>query len=301
MARRALARGCVYRIADIRVNQIRVEQFDREQWANAVEAADAVWILAPETAGVLESLSSTVLRLGKILLGCSPKAVRLCGSKLSTVSALLTSGIDVAEAVAVESRPNWSSPCVLKPDDGAGGNDIWRFADSRSALEFHSLKGFTRPMILQRHIEGEAASVSMLCSNGKATILSLNRLDISLSDAQVIYKGVSVNTLNIRQQRSASMVRAMAEMVAAAIPGLWGYVSIDFVMSARGPVIIEINPRVTDAYVGMHEVMGLNVAELTLDLIPKCPVSQPNADPAVGECAGHAYGVELGQADGGVR
>lgn len=256
---------------DLRVSQLRVEQFDRERWASVVEAVDAVWILAPETAGVLESLSTTVLRHGKLLLGCSPKAVRLCASKLATVAALSSSGIDVAEAVAVETQPNWTSPCVLKSDDGADGNDIWHFADSKAALDFHLMKGFNRPMILQRHIEGEAANVSMLCSNGKASILSLNRLDVAITDGQIICKGVSVNALKIRQHRSESMVRAMAEMVAAAIPGLWGYVGIDFVLGASGPVIIEIDPRVSDAYIDLHKILGVNVAELTLDLVPRLP------------------------------
>ncbi len=256
---------------DLRVSQQRVEQFDRDAWAHAVEAVDAVWILAPETAGVLEALSTTALRLGKTLLGCSPKAIRLCGSKLATVAALSASGIDVAEAVAVEGRPDWSTPCVLKPDDGVGCQDIWRFDDAKSALDFYSMKGFSRSMILQRHVAGETGSLSMLCSDGKAHILSLNRQDVVLKDTQLIYQGVSVNSLLIRDQRTANMVRAVAEMVAAAVPGLWGFVGLDFVMGPRGPVVIEINPRLTDAYAGLYEALGVNVAELTLDLVPSWP------------------------------
>ncbi len=257
---------------DLRVSQIRVERFDRVHWANAVEAVDAVWILAPETAGVLESLSTTVLQLGKTLLGCSPKAVRLCASKLATVAALNASGIDVAEAVAAESQPNWSGPCVLKPDDGAGGDDVWRFENAKAALDFHALRGFARPMIIQRHIQGQSANVSMLCSNGKASILSLNRQDIVLDNSRLINAGISVNTLQIGDQRNANMVKAMAEMIAAAIPGLWGYVGIDFVMGPRGPVVIEIDPRLTDSYAGLHDALGINVAEMTLELVPRWPI-----------------------------
>jgi tyramine---L-glutamate ligase len=256
---------------DLRISQLRVEQFDRDSWADAVEAADAVWIMAPETAGLLESLSTTVLKLGKTLLGCSPKAVRLCGSKLATVAALSSCGIDVAEAIAVEGCPDWSTPCVLKPDDGAGCQDIWRFDDSKAALEFYSMKGFSRSMILQRHVAGDTGSLSMLCSDGKAIILSINRQDVELKDSQLVYKGVSVNSLLIRDQRTANMIRAVAEMVAAAVPGLWGFVGIDFVMGTRGPVVIEINPRLTDAYAGLYETLGVNVAELTLDLVPNWP------------------------------
>ena len=59
----------------------------------------------------------------------------------------------------------------------------------------------------------------------------------------------------------------MAEMVANAIPGLWGYVSIHFVLSARGPVVIEVTPRLSDLYLALRETRHVNLVELSLDLL----------------------------------
>lgn len=258
---------------DLRVTQRRVERFDRDQWAAQLESVDAVWIIAPETAGVLESLSTTAIRLGKTLLGCSPKAINICGSKIATVAALSAVGIDVAQAVPVEDSPNWSAPCVLKPDDGAGCDDTWLFSDSKSALDFHRLRPIRRPMLLQRFVSGEACSVSMLCHDGQAEILSINRQSVTVNDSKFDYQGVGVNTFVARDRRTGLMIKAMTEMVAAVIPGLWGFVGIDFVIGPTGPVVIEINPRLTHGYVGLSESLGVNVAEQVLDMIAARPNS----------------------------
>ena len=52
-----------------------------------------------------------------------------------------------------------------------------------------------------------------------------------------------------------------------ALPGLGGFVGIDVVWNeVRGPVVIEVNPRVTSAYVGLSERLGRNLARDVLRL-----------------------------------
>ena len=46
-----------------------------------------------------------------------------------------------------------------------------------------------------------------------------------------------------------------------ALPGLRGFVGVDLVWHAeRGPVAIEVNPRVTCAYVGLSDELDRNLA-----------------------------------------
>jgi predicted ATP-grasp superfamily ATP-dependent carboligase len=53
----------------------------------------------------------------------------------------------------------------------------------------------------------------------------------------------------------------LAQRVGAALPGLFGFVGIDVVWHPqRGPVVIEVNPRVTCAYVGLSAALGRNLA-----------------------------------------
>jgi predicted ATP-grasp superfamily ATP-dependent carboligase len=58
----------------------------------------------------------------------------------------------------------------------------------------------------------------------------------------------------------------LAAAVATAMPGLWGYAGIDFLQTGTGPVVLEVNPRLTTSYVGLRAALGINVAARVLDL-----------------------------------
>ena len=92
-------------------------------------------------------------------------------------------------------------------------------------------------------------------------MLSVNRQQIEIcADGRLVYRGVAVNTMVASSPRHAALAR-FAQQVAAAIPGLRGFVGIDLVWhAARGPVAIEVNPRVTCAYVGLSASLGRNLA-----------------------------------------
>jgi len=91
--------------------------------------------------------------------------------------------------------------------------------------------------------------------------LSINRQHL-LIDAQGVlsYQGVDVNVLPPGDPRTATLA-AWAARIGRSVPGLCGFVGIDLVWHAqRGPVAIEINPRVTCAYVGLSRALGRNLA-----------------------------------------
>ena len=55
--------------------------------------------------------------------------------------------------------------------------------------------------------------------------------------------------------------------IAAAIPGLWGYVGVDLVATPSGPVVLEVNPRLTTSYCGLRSALQINAAELVLGFL----------------------------------
>jgi predicted ATP-grasp superfamily ATP-dependent carboligase len=59
----------------------------------------------------------------------------------------------------------------------------------------------------------------------------------------------------------------LAREIAAAMPGLWGLVGVDLIAAEQGPLLLEINPRLTTSYVGLRPSLGENPAELVLNLI----------------------------------
>ena len=78
-----------------------------------------------------------------------------------------------------------------------------------------------------------------------------------------ILKGCQVNAL----YDADGHWQSLAGRVALAIPELWGYAGIDLILGPDGPVILEINPRLTTSYAGLRSATGENPAALVLDLL----------------------------------
>jgi len=120
---------------------------------------------------------------------------------------------------------------------------------------------------LEPWVDGQALSLSLLCELGRAELLSVNRQRIRRDrDGALHYDGVDIDVLPGRDARCVRLA-ALAARTAAALPGLRGFVGIDVVWHEQhGPVLIEINPRLTCAYVGLSRRLGRNLAAEVLAL-----------------------------------
>lgn len=228
-------------------------------FARCLQAADAAWIVAPESGGLLESLNRQVLAAGARLLGCRPETVRLSGSKIATAAALAEAGI--APVPTFVSADLMTGPVVGKPDDGAGSEDTFWFADANGARAWQRAHPHAT-YVFQPHVAGPALSLSLLCCDGRAQLLSVNRQRVEREDGRFVFRGVDVNALGDPDGRYA----ALAARIAEAMPGLWGCVGVDLIDGALGPLVLEINPRVTVSYAGLREAFGDNPAARMLAL-----------------------------------
>ena len=227
-----------------------------------LEKADAVWPIAPETGGMLERLTRLAEDSGKLLLGSRTAAVAVAASKRRTAAVLAAAGIAVAPVYADPlALPDLPGPWVVKPDDGAGCVDTLRVADSMEArAALASRRG--KDLVAQPWFEGEAQSLSLICRDGHAAVLSRNRQHIRVTHGRIGLHGLTVAALPV-----TAADRGLARAVARAMPGLWGHVGIDVVETARGPLVIEINPRLTTSYCGLASALGINVAAKVLALL----------------------------------
>lgn len=233
-----------------------------ELYAHACANADAVWPIAPETGGTLERLTRIAARLAPCLLGCRAHGVALAASKRRTARALAAAGISTIPTYAAgDSLPADEGRWVVKPDDGVGCEGSLRVTGSRAAARLLSDRMPARH-IAQPWIEGEALSLSLLCAAAKAQVLSCNRQHLEIdASGRIRLHHVTPAALPLGAQH-----HRLAHAVAHAVPGLWGYVGIDFVDSAAGPVVVEINPRLTSAYCGLSRALDMNVAARVLTL-----------------------------------
>ena len=245
-----------------------------ERFAACVEAADAVWPLAPESDGLLETLSRDILRGKRILLGSAPGAVRVAASKFKVSRALAESGVPVVPTYRPHAfLPIGEGAWVVKPDDGAGCVDTRLFSDRAAALAWIRTSA-AQGYVLQPFIAGRLGSLSLICCDGAARLLACNQERVVVHDNRFHFLGSTVNGL----MDDDGALERLAQQVAAALPTLWGYVGVDIILSEHGAVVLDVNPRLTAAYAGLHASIGCNPAGLVIDLL-KGPGAMP-APPA---------------------
>ncbi len=215
-------------------------------WSQALTEVAWVWPLAPETGGVLADLSAEVAAAGKGLLGSRPEAVRLSGDKYATFRRL--------EEKAIPCVPTWRAdgfdgglppPWVVKPADGVGCDGVRLVTEARPPATG----------LIQPYLDGEFLSLSAVFAAGAGVCLSVNRQRIEIEAGIFHLRGCEVNALPL-----TDAWQELVSRIAAAIPGLWGYGGIDVIRTATGPVVVEINPRLTLSYAGLREALGVPLA-----------------------------------------
>jgi predicted ATP-grasp superfamily ATP-dependent carboligase len=241
-----------------------------ERFAACMQAADAVWPLAPECEGLLESLSRDILRGKRILLGSAPGAVRVAASKLKVARALAEGGVAAVPTYRPHAAlPDGEGAWVVKPEDGAGCLDTRLFSDRAAALAWIRTSA-AQGYVLQPFIAGKLGSLSLICCDGAARLLARNLERVAVRDNRFHFLGSTVNGL----EDADGALERLAQQVAAALPTLWGYVGVDIILSERGAVVLDVNPRLTAAYAGLHASIGCNPAGLVIDLL-KGPSAMP--------------------------
>ncbi len=244
-------------------------------WAELIKSCDAVLVVAPETDGILLKFAQLTQDLGKIWLGCSLDAIDVCGDKLKTYQFLHQNFLHqnnvpiptftLAELIAYDAKYptilfSQNNQYVCKPRVGAGCEDTCVFSNAQALFKFLQ-NGRAESHIIQSFIQGESASLTMLCAHGKAHLLSCNAQKISIKNGEISYKGSAVNAC---KQHWAVFAR-VADFLAEKLIGLNGFIGVDVVFDEKLMCVIDINPRLTTSYVGLRQSIGVNPAKLMFD------------------------------------
>ena len=256
------------------IKTINADQDIWQLWNNCMYDCDAVWIIAPETDGVLFDLTCMSEQHECLLFGCSPAAVWLTASKKHTIEFLTGQSIPCVPVIGdITNLPDRATGWVIKPDDGVGSEGCFLFSDPGSLHQYisqHDQKKF----IIQEYIQGISASISMVCHGGQSTVFGCNQQLFAFKNGKGHLSGIIVNGLH----KFSDQFTNIAGQICAAIKGLSGYVGVDLVVTDQGPLVLEINPRLTTAYVGLRQSLDYNPAEFIISVL------QNKQFPAMPEC-----------------
>jgi tyramine---L-glutamate ligase len=237
-----------------------------------IQQCDAVWPIAPETANALTEICHLAEAAGKKLLSSTAAAVAMAGDKLKTYDCLEQHKIPVIPTRLFSDKHNFSPQWrVIKPIDGVGCEEVCLLDNEDDWQRLATTIEDQQQYILQPYIEGRAMSLSCLFKQGMAWLISCNEQNIEIIDGKFVLRACIVNALPDQGGRYQMLI----ERVAKAIPHLWGYVGIDFIETRQGPLIVEINPRLTTSYAGLRKALDINIAEQVLHLEHAEPIFLP--------------------------
>ena len=228
-----------------------------------IKGADAVWLIAPETGRCLERLAGRVERLGTRLLGSGASVIRDASNKGRLPQRLRQAGVAHPPTVLLRQRGRVPAgridyPVVVKPARGAGCEGVSVARNGRELGRAMRAAG-AGPIILQQYVNGVAASVALLAGERRIVPLAVNAQHLSRS-FHLGYRGGRTPLEHPLAERAA----AAAVRACEAFPGLRGYVGVDMVLTGSEAVVIELNPRLTTAYIGVRAALDENVAALAL-------------------------------------
>jgi predicted ATP-grasp superfamily ATP-dependent carboligase len=234
-----------------------------------IGSVDAVWLIAPETDGCLGRLAARVERQRTRLLGSSSDAVRRASDKARLPRRLAAMGVrhPITRALDRDVSPSRAAceigyPIIVKPVRGAGSQGVYLVRHARELRAgIDRARRATRSgrVILQEYIQGVDASVSLVADGRRATALTVNAQALG-SSPTFAYRGGETPV----DHALASEAMAAAVDACRALPGLRGFVGVDVMLTASGVVVIEVNPRLTTAYLGVRAAIDGNVAALAL-------------------------------------
>ncbi len=237
-----------------------------EDLKEAIQHADAVWPIAPESHGILEKICQMVAQQGKRLIASPALWIQRSAGKYAAFSRLSMNGIACVESHPLKGpspTPPLPMPFVIKPEDGAGCEGIHLIQTLKHWELLCSSWCLGQEKVAQPLIFGRFLSLSAIFAAGQGVLISCNLQEIDQVGNGFRLKGLRVNARADTDGRCAALIQG----IAATFPGLWGYIGIDLVENQEGLFVLEINPRLTTAYVGLHQALGYNPALWIMDLL----------------------------------
>lgn len=246
----------------------------QDVFAKTLHRSELSLVIAPETGGVLSSLIRLAEGSPSTSLNAASQAVDAASDKALLSELLRRNGIAVPEtrclstddslAKVIDTYLGFSgSDVVVKPVDGVSCESV-SLVSSRAEMNaaFKNLYAnrSVRRFIVQRFVEGLSASVSLISNGREARPVALNLQRVSLNPPSA--RASSYNGgLTPLHHPDAEKALQVAQRAVQMFKGLRGYVGVDLVLSPNGPVVLEVNPRLTVSYVGLRQVLKQGLAE----------------------------------------
>ncbi|MFI7274738.1 ATP-grasp domain-containing protein [Streptomyces sp. NPDC049879] len=272
----------------------------------AVRAALAA---LPDLAGLVNTTDTWSVPAADIaaslgLPGPDPKAVRVLRDKARVRELLHRAGLSPGGALPVAPGPGSAAevlrevglPAVLKDSAGTSSRDVWIVHDEdalRAALAEAAGRRLAGRLFAERFLAGPLYSAETLTWAGTTRLLGV--LSRQTSRRPAVREEAAAFPVALPPGRSERLAEWVGRVLAAAGHD-GGFAHVEFILTADGPELVEINRRIGGALVGeaLCRSLGTDVYDALVDTVLGRRPALLDADLAH---SGRACGMVLVYAD----
>jgi predicted ATP-grasp superfamily ATP-dependent carboligase len=198
----------------------------------------------------------------KNALNNKPDIMSETGDKSKIAKKLKSLGIPHPETSSADRAHGFEYPLMIKPKLGSGGtrnivvkndDDLLLFFDKHDASEY----------IVQEFISGIPCSASLVSTGDEVSVISMNEQLIGVPWLTGIPFAYCGNVTPFHSQYNDLMIEFAKDI--ALEYGLLGSNGVDFIVSEKGPYVIEVNPRFQGSLDTVELATGINVFQAHVD------------------------------------
>jgi len=154
---------------------------------------------------------------------------------------------------------------IIKPDNRTSSDLIYIVENKKI---FEKIKKIYNEqnideILVQEYIDGESVSVSLICNTSDIHFISVNSQEISLKNSKIEYKGCKTPLIHPCEKKLIEI----SEKVIKSIPGLKGFVGIDYIIKKDKIFFVEINSRITTPYIVLQKNCSQNLTNNMINFV----------------------------------
>lgn len=265
----AVKRGHTVRVINAALCYVDVDSEKPKVWYEGEDISQAFDAIIPRIMPSLTNYATAILRQFEMLgVYTTAKSIAIVRSrdKFRSIQLLAKSKIDIPHTIFSRESAEIDDliektgvPAIIKLAKGTQGKGVV-LAETRKAAKsvMQAFYVLDTSILLQEYIEESAGTDVRAFVVGNRVVASMRRQSLDDDFRSNLHQGGEGTPIKLTDQQEKIAVRA-AKAMGLQICG------VDFVMSSRGPLVLEVNAN--PGLEGIEKVTGRNVADKIIEYV----------------------------------
>ena len=206
------------------------------------------------------------------IIGCDSKSSYICSSKDLTYENVPSNVLKIksfkfkSDEITYEMiKDKLKTPFLIKPDDRTSSDLIFIIDNKKICEKVRDVyvKNNIEHLLVQEYVEGTPISVSLVCNEKNVTMISVNSQEIEKNNNKIMYMGCKTPIEHPLEKELDEISRN----IVLSIPGLKGFVGIDYIVQDKTIFFVEINSRITTPYIVLQKNCRENLTCSIIDYV----------------------------------